>query len=186
MTAGLANAAVTTLEALWPWMMTGGVAVAVGLFRLASQLVGGAARGLRPTSRVLACIAGAGGFVYAVVSVSFLTADVAGVQLPGLLEGLFAIGALAFLAGVILASMLLGGVALRHHIASRAAGLLLLSSGLLFLSPLPVLFGLDIPASMPIITVALLAIVQLLLGYTLRPGEPDPSTTATQPDERHG
>ena len=184
MIAGLANAAVTTPEAVWPWMMAGGVAIAVGLFRLASRLEGEAAWFGR-TGRVLACIAGAGGFVYAAVAVSFLTADVAGVELPTPLEGLFGIGALAFLTGVILASVLLGGAALRHRTTSRAAGLLLLASGLLFLSPLPVLFGLDIPESLPIITVALLAIVQLLIGYTLRPTEPELSTTGPQLDARH-
>ena len=179
MIAGLANAAVTTFEVVWPWMMAGGVAIAAGLFRLASRLQGRAARVGR-TGRVLACIAGAGALVYVAVTVSFLTAGVAGVQLPAPLEGLFGIGGLGFLTGVILASVLLGSAALRHGTGSHAAGLLLLLNGLLFLSPFPVLLGLDIPEAMPFISVALLAIVQLLIGYTLRPTATGPSTAQSE------
>ena len=165
---GLVTAAFTSFEVVWPWMMAGGVAIAAGLFSLASRLEGEAGRGVGHAGRVLACVAGAGAFIYVAVTVSFLAAGALGVALPAPLEGLFGIGALGFLAHVIVASMLLGGTAVRRGSGTRGAGLLLLASGLLFLSPFPVLFGLDVPESMPPIAVALLAIVQLLVGYALR------------------
>jgi hypothetical protein len=124
MLAGLAHAVFTTLEVVWPWMMAGGVAASVGLFRLASRLKVEAA-GMGHTGRVLAVIAGAGAFTYVTVTVSFLTADVAGLELPAPLVGLFGIGGLGFLTGIILASMLLGSAALGRKVGTRNAGLLL-------------------------------------------------------------
>ena len=151
---------------VWQWLVAAGLLVAVGLHRLAPTLEGRACR----TVRVLAVIAGTGAGLYLGVTISYLVADAGGRRLPTPLEGLFMVGALSLLAGIVLATAGIGAAMLRRGAGSRVTGGLVLLVGVSFLSPLPALLAVDLPAVIPLAGVAVLAAALGVLGT--RTGHP--------------
>ena len=145
---------------VWQWLVAAGLAVAVGLHRLASILEGRARR----TVRVLTVIAAIGAGLYLGVTISFLAADAGGLRLPTPLESLFVIGALSLLVGIILAAGGIGGAMVRRGAGSRGTGCLVLLVGVLFLNPLPALLAVDVPDAIPLAGVAALAVLLGVLG----------------------
>jgi len=145
---------------VWQWLVAAGLAVAVGLHRLASTLQGRARR----TVRTLTVIAAVGAGLYLGATVSFLAADAAGLRLPTPLQGLFVVGALSLLVGIILAAGGIGGAMVRRGAGCRVTGCLVLLVGVLFLSPLPALLAVDLPDAIPLAGVTVLAVVLGVLG----------------------
>jgi len=170
--AGLADegAAFTGWD-IWQWLVAAGLAVAVGLHRLAATLQGRARR----TVRTLTVVAGVGAGLYLGATFSFLVANAAGLRLPTPLQGLFIIGALSLLAGIILAAGGIGGAMLRGGAGCRVTGCLVLLVGVLFLSPLPALLAADVSDAVPLAGVATLAVVLGVLGT--RTGHAAPGAT---------
>ena len=147
---------------VWQWLVAAGLAVAVGLHRLASTLQGRARR----TVRKLTMIAGAGAGLYLGATFGFLAA---GLRLPTPLQGLFVVGALSLLTGIILAAGGIGGAMVRRGAGSRGTGCLILLVGVLFLSPLPALLAADVPDAIPLAGVAALAGMLAVLGTRTMP-----------------
>ncbi len=170
--AGLADerAAFTGWD-IWQWLVAAGLAVAVGLHRLAATLQGRARR----TVRTLTVVAGVGAGLYLGAIFSFLVANAAGLRLPTPLQGLFIIGALSLLAGIILVAGGIGGAMLRGGAGCRVTGCLVLLVGVLFLSPLPALLAADVSDAVPLAGVATLAVVLGVLGT--RTGHAAPGAT---------
>jgi hypothetical protein len=151
----------TTDLDVWPWMVAAGIAVSVGLVRLA--------RTMRPEAsavRVLATVAGIGAIVYVLATLTFRAATAVDVALPTQLEGIFALGAVSFLSGIVLASLLAAIGLVRAAGVPRGASMLLMGMGVLFLSPLTGLLAVEPPGWLPTVSVTLLAL--LLLALTLR------------------
>ncbi len=145
---------------IWQWLVAAGLAVAVGLHRLAATLLGRARR----TVRTATVIAGGGAGLYLVATIGFLAADAAGLRLPTPLQGLFVVGALSLLAGTFLAAGAIGAAMVRRGADTRETGWLILLVGVLFLSPLPTLFATDVHDAAPLAGVAALAVVLGVLG----------------------
>ncbi|CAN5613190.1 hypothetical protein BH23ACT6_BH23ACT6_28210 [soil metagenome] len=151
----------TTDLDVWPWILGAGIAVSVGLVRLAQSM--------RPevwAVRVLATVADIGAMVYVLVTLSFRAAGAADIALPTQLEGLFVLSALSFLTGIVLASALAAIVLVRTDGVPASAGMLLGGMSLLFLSSLTGLLAVEPPGWLPTVSVALLAL--LLVALTLR------------------
>jgi hypothetical protein len=154
----------TTDLDVWPWMIAAGIAVSIGLVQLA--------RTMRPrasAARVLATVAGIGAIVYVLTTLTFRVAAAADVPLPPQLEGLFALGAVVFLAGIVLASVLFA-IRLGRTAAVPGASMLLMGISLLFLSPLTGLLAVAPPGWLPTVSVALLVLLLLALTLRLRAG----------------
>jgi hypothetical protein len=145
---------------VWQWLVAAGLAVAVGLHHLASILEGRACR----TVRVLTVIAAVGAGLYLGATVSFLAADAVGLRLPTPLQGLFMVGALSLLGGVVLATVGIGDAMVRRGAGTRGTGWLVVLVGVLFLSPVPALLAVDVPEAIPLAGVAALAVVLAVLG----------------------
>ena len=148
-----------TVWDVWQWLVTAGLAVAVGLHRMGSTLQG---RGRR-TVRTLATTAAVGAGLYLAATIGFLAADAVGLRLPAPLEGLFMVGALSLLVGIISATVGIGGAMIRRGADSRGAGWLVLLVGVLFLSPVPALLAVEVPEAIPLVGVAALAAVLVVL-----------------------
>ena len=145
---------------IWQWLVAAGLVVAIGLHRLASMLEGRACR----TVRVLTMIAAVGAGLYLAVTFGFLAADAVGLRLPTPLQGLFMIGALSLLVGIVLATVRIGGAMIRQGAGTRGTGSLVVLIGVLFLSPLPALLAVDVPDAIPLTGVAALVVVLGVLG----------------------
>ena len=157
---------------IWQWLVAAGLAIAVGLHRMASTLQGRACR----TVRGLTTIAAVGAGLYLAVTIGFLTADAVGLRLPAPLQGLFMVGALSLLVGTTSATVGIGGAMIRRGAGTRGTGCLLLLVGVLFLSPVPALLAVEPPEAIPLVGVAALAAVLGILGIrTARtaPGDAD-------------
>jgi hypothetical protein len=151
----------TTDLDVWPWMVAAGIAVSVGLVRLARTMRPGAS-----AARVLATVAGIGAIVYVLATLTFRAAAAADLALPTQLEGVFALGAVLFLGGIVLASVLAAIALARTAGVPAGASMLLMGISLLFLSPLTGLLAVEPPGWLPTVSVALMAL--LLLALTLR------------------
>lgn len=165
MTAGLLAEevlGVTNLD-VWPWMVAAGVAVSVALVRLA--------RSTRPQAsvpRVLAMVGGAGAITYVLSTLIFRAAAASDAALPTQLEGLFVVGALLFLGGIVMASALIALALLRAPDVPTSVGMLLMGASLLFLSPLIGLLTVEPPGWFPTVSVSLLALLLLSLALRIR------------------
>ncbi len=149
-----------TVWDIWQWLVTAGLAVAVGLHRMGSTLHGR----VRRTVRLFATTAAVGAGLYLAVTIGFLAADAAGLRLPAPLEGLFMVGALGLLVGIISASAGVGSAEIRRGGGARGTGWLVVLVGVLFLSPVPVLLAVEPPDVVPLVGVASLAAVLGVLG----------------------
>ena len=145
---------------VWQWLVTAGLAIAVGLHRVASTLEGRACL----TVRMLTTIAATGAGLYLGVTIGFLAADAVGLRLPTPLQGLFMVGALGLLVGIISATVGIGGAMIRRGAGTRVTGWLVVLVGVLFLSPVPALLAVDVPEAIPLAGVAALAVVLVVLG----------------------
>ena len=148
---------------IWQWLVAAGLAVAIGFHRSASGLQDR----VRRRVRILTVIAAIGAGLYLGATFSFLAADAGGVRLPAPLQGLFVVGALSVLVGIILAAVGIGGELIRRGAGCRGTGSLVLLVGVLFLAPLPALLAFDVPDAIPLVGVVALAVVLAVLDRTV-------------------
>jgi hypothetical protein len=154
---------------MWPWLVASGIGYSIGLAGFAVDLDVLSARS-RKAGRAFAVLAGIGASSYVLVTLVFRGASLVGASLPDPLEGLFLLGALAFLVGVFVASLVIGVGVLRSE-ADTTIAVLMLGSAIAFWSPLPDLLGMGVPPWVAPTIVAALATAVFALGYLLRSPE---------------